>query len=335
MLLFNILLVIVIDGMEDCAVVLKGAVVGEEIILLVDGVLILSAAMDDVKLNPLLDVTLEDVTDDVVVSSLLDNVFIEVTNNVEGGLLLNIELLNTVDGREVIALLEVTLVEKTDDVEIIAFFDVTLVTVIDVAEVISALFDIILVEVTDNEGYMVDTSLVDVTEGIEVEVTDNELVCSLLDITLVDVTDVVSSLLDKVLMEATDNVEDSSLLDTSLLTVADGVVIIRLLEMTLVEETDSVEISVLLKATLLTVIDVAEVILALFDITLVDVRDKEGAVSNGSDNVVVDTELVNIIDVEEYCSLCDSALVGRADVVELISLSITVLEEAMVCTDVI
>ena len=161
---------------------------------------------------------------------------------------------------------------------------------------------------------MVNTSLVDVMDGAEVEVADNKLICSLLDITPVDVTDVVRSLLDKVLMEATDNVEDSSLLDTSLLTVADDAVIIPLLEMTLVEETDDVEIIALLEATLLTVIDVAEVISALLDITLVDVRDKEGVVSNGADNVVADTELVNIIDVEEYCSLCDSALIGRTDI---------------------
>ena len=162
---------------------------------------------------------------------------------------------------------------------------------------------------------MLDVSLVYVTDGVEVEVADNELICSLLDITLVDVTDDDSSLLDKMLMEATDNVEDSSLLDTSLLTVADGVIIIPLLELTLEEETDGVEISVMLEATLLTVIDVAEVMSALSDITLVDVRDKEGVASNGADNVVVDIELVYITDAEEYCSLCDSALVGKTDVV--------------------
>ena len=117
-------------------------------------------------------------------------------------------------------------------------------------------------------------------------------------------------------MEATDNVEDSSILDTSLLTVADDAVIIPLLEVTLEEGTDGVEIGVLLEATPLTVIDVAEVISALLDITLVDVRDKEGVVSNGADNLLVDTELVNIIDGEEYISWCDSAEVGKTDIVE-------------------
>ena len=151
---------------------------------------------------------------------------------------------------------------------------------------------------------------------MEGEVANNELVTSLLDITLVDVTDDDSSLLDKVLMEATDNVEDSSILDTSLLTTADGAVTIPLLEMTLVENTDGVEISVLLKATLVIVIDVAEVNTALLGITLVDVKDKEGAVSKGGDNLLVDTDLVYIIDVEEYCSLCDLAVVGRTDTVE-------------------
>ena len=180
---------------------------------------------------------------------------------------------------------------------------------------------------------MVDTSLVDVTEGVEVEVADNELVCSLLDITLIDITDDDSSLLDKVLMEATDNVEDSSLLDTSLLTVADDAVIIPLLEMTLEEETDGVEISVLLEATLIIVTSAAEVDTALLGITLVDVKDKEGAVSNGADNVLVDTELVNIIDAKEYISLCDSAAVGKTDTVVLILLSVAVLEEATVCTE--
>ena len=177
---------------------------------------------------------------------------------------------------------------------------------------------------------MLDTSLVDVTEGVEVEVIDNELVCSLLDVTPVDITDDDSSLLDKVLMEATDNVEDSSLFDTSLLTVADDAVIIPLLEMTLVDETDDVEISVLLEATLVTVIDVAEVITTLFGFILVDIRDKEESVSNGSDNVTVDTELANFIDAEEYCSLCVSALVGKTDIVVFIALSVTVLEETTV-----
>ena len=142
-----------------------------------------------------------------------------------------------------------------------------------------------------------------------VEVIDNELVTSLLDITLIDVTEDAEG-------EVANNELVTSLLDTSLLTVADDAVIIPLLEIALEEETDGVENSVLLEATLLNAIDVVEVISALLDITLVDVRDKEGAVSNGADNVLVDTELVNIIGVEEYGSLCDSALVGRADVVE-------------------
>ena len=159
------------------------------------------------------------------------------------------------------------------------------------------------------------------------------MICSLLDITPVDITVDLSSLLDKVLMEATDNVEDSSLLDISLLTVADDAVIIRLLEMTLVEGTDGVEISVLLEVTLVIITVAAEVDTALLDITLVDVRDKEGAVSNGADNVLVDTELVNIIDAEECCSLCDSALVGRADIEVFITLSVTVLEETTVCIE--
>ena len=147
--------------------------------------------------------------------------------------------------------------------------------------------------------------LVDVTDDtLEVEVADNKLVTSLLDITLVDVTDDDSSLLDKVLMEATDNVEDSSLLDTSLLTVADGAVIIPL-EMVIVEKTDGVEISILLEATLLTVIDVAEVISALHGTTLVDVREKEEVVANGAK--------VEIADNKELYSLLDITPVDIAD----------------------
>ena len=310
MLLLNIVLIVVIDGVEDCSVLVKGVIDDTEVRLLADVALIV--VTDGVMLSSSLDVALVNVTDDVIISSsLLDKVFIKLIENVEDNLLLVTALINIVDidGVIIILLLEVTFVEETDGVEV---NEATLLTVIDVAEVITALFDI---------------SLVDVMEDAVGEVANNELFTSLLDITLVDVTDDDSSLLDKVLMEATDNVEDSSLLDTLLLTVADGAVIIPLLEMV---ETDGVEISILLKATLVIVTVAAEVITALLDITLVDVRDKEGA---GADNVVVDTELVNIIDVEEYCSLCDLALVGRADITEFISLSVAVLKEATVCTE--
>ena len=182
---------------------------------------------------------------------------------------------------------------------------------------------------------MLDASLVDVTDGtLEVEVADNELICSLLDITLVDVTDDDSSLLDKVLIEAADNVEDSSLLDTSLLTVADGTVIIPLLEMTLEEETDGVEISVLPEATLLTVIDVAEVISALFGIKLVDVREKEEPVANGTKVEIADNkELYSLLDITPvdiaddtaFSSLLNSLLVKGINV-EVCSLLNAVLE---------
>ena len=152
MLLLNVALVNIIDGMEDCSAVLKGVVDREEIILLVDVVLILSAATDDVKFNSLFDVTLVVVTDDVVANLLLDNEFIEVTDNVKDGSLLNIELFNVADSIGVIPLLEKVLVEGIyDGVEIIVLLDVTLVTA-DVAAVNIALLDIILVEVTDNEG---------------------------------------------------------------------------------------------------------------------------------------------------------------------------------------
>ena len=207
MLLFNIVLVNIVDGMEDCLVVLKDEVDREEIILLVDVVLILSAITDADKLNSLLNITLVDVTDDVDINALLDNVFIEATDNAEDGSLLNIEPFNVADGTEVILLLETVLVEEIND---------------------------------------------------------------------------------------------------------------------------GGEISVLLEATLVTVIDVAEVISALLDITLVDVRNKEGAVSNGADNVLVDAKLVNTTDVEEYCSLCDLALVGKIGIVVFIALSVTVLEETTV-----
>ena len=143
MLLLNIVLVNVIDGVEDCLVVLKGIVGREEIILLVDVVLILSAATDVVKLNSLFDVTLVDAADDVVVSPLLDNVFIEVTDNVKDGSLLDIELFNVADGTE----------EETDDVESGVSLESTLVSFIDVSEVnTTALLDITLLDVTVKEG---------------------------------------------------------------------------------------------------------------------------------------------------------------------------------------
>ena len=119
---------------------------------------------------------------------------------------------------------------------------------------------------------MVNTSLVDVTDGAVVKVADSKSACSLLDITFEDITD---------------DADADSLLNNELVNFTDGMEIISLLETLLTKVTDESEV----------------------------------------DNVIL---VVNIIDAEEYCSLCVTTLVSKSDTR---SPFVTILEEATVCTE--
>ena len=225
--------------------------------------------------------------------------------------------------------------------------DVIPVSVTDVAEVIIELLDI---------------TLVDVTEFAMVEVADNELVISLLDITLVDTTDDVISLLEKVFIGMIDNVEDALELDVALLNVIEGVEaflmfemasftvinvaevitaegavaneaevkvagneeVYSLLNITLVDKANGVTVSLLLSSKLVSIIDGVEITL-LLEMLLTEVTDKLKV-----HNVLLDTDLINVIDPGKYCSV---ALAGKTDIVEFSATSVTVLEEVTVCTE--
>ena len=71
----------------------------------------------------------------------------------------------------------------------------------------------------------------------------------------------------------------------------------------------------------MSIIDGVEITL-LLEMLLTEVTDKLKV-----DNVLLDTDLVNVFDPGEYCS------VALADIVEFSTTSITVLEEVMVCTE--
>ena len=119
---------------------------------------------------------------------------------------------------------------------------------------------------------MLDTSLVDVTDGAVVEVADSKLVCSPLDIIFEDITD---------------DADVNSLFNNELVNFTDVMEIISLLEILLTKVTDKSEV----------------------------------------DNVIL---VVNIINAEEYFSLCVTTLVGKSDTR---SPFVTILEEATVCTE--
>ena len=252
----------------------------------------------------LLDVILVDITDDVDSNLLLDSVlvnFMEITSLLE---IVSTEVANDVlfetdtDNADICSLAMLT-----GTVEFSSLFVAVLVEVTICTEV-SSLFDAVVVEVTnavDNTVAMPDSTAVNDTDviavvlvfnGTLVDTGDNEGVNVILDTALVDVT-------DGAVVEILVNMLVCSLLDITPSDITDDADTTSVLDSGLVLFTDGMEATSLL-----------EIILTVVD------------------DVLLETELVNINDVTEYCSV---AVLG---IVEFSLLFMTVLVEVTTCTDV-
>ena len=355
-----------------------------EVILCKDVCLLLDVGVTDIGdvVIPLVDISLVNVIDCAVKDcSLLDiTLLILVIDNVDTPVLLDTETSAVINGKlcllteitlvELRSLFVVLLVEVTvsTGVTVISLFDTTMAEVTDNVDNISILVDTTPVNVIavilvldgtlvgtgDNEGVNVilDTALVDVTDGAVVEILVNKLVCLLFDndmsndagvSTLLDSELVlffidgieVPSLLEMILTEvaADDKVLETELVNTSDEGVVLGIVEFSLLFMTvLVEVTICAEVNVVFDATVVEVTDDVDIIL-LFDTVPVGVIN--WAVKGCPLLDMIFILLTDDADIElsdSETSTVNVALVGTTDV-ELISLFVSLVAEATVCAE--
>ena len=201
------------------------------------------------------------------------------------------------------AMFDAVMVEVTDAIDnTVVLVDTISATDSDAMEV-ALVFITTLANTGNNEGVnlMLDSALVDVTDGIPV----SDLFCSLLDIRLADKTDDgdVSSLADSELVNLTDDMEVLSLLEMVLTEVADDV----LLELVNIsDEAEACSVAVLgvvefslLFITVLVEVTVCSGVSSLFDVVVIEVTD----------GVDVDTMLVVVIS----CSLLDMIFILLTD----------------------
>ena len=288
------------------------------------------------------DVTLVDITDD---SSLLDTALVEVTDG---------EVIELLDSRLVCSLLDVILVDITDDVDSDSnlLLDSVLVNIME----ITSLLEIVSTETANDVLFETDIDNADICSLAML--TGTVEFSSLFVSVLVEVTicTEVSSLFDAAVVEVTDAVDDTvAMLDSTAVNDTDVIAVVLVFDGTLVDTGDNEGVNVILDTALVDVTDGAVVeilvnmlVCSLLDITPSDITDDADTTSvldsglvlftDGMeatslleiiltvvDDVLLETELVNINDVTEYCSV---------GIVEFSLLFMTVLVEVTTCTDV-
>ena len=292
------------------------------------------------------DVTLVDITDD---SSLLDTALVEVTDG---------EVIELLDSRLVCSLLDVILVDITDDVDSDSnlLLDSVLVNIME----ITSLLEIVSTETANDVLFETDIDNADICS---LAMLTGTVEFSLLFVAvLVEVTicTEVSSLFDAAVVEVTNAVDDTvAMPDSTAVNDTDVIAVVLVFDGTLVDTGDNEGVNVILDTALVNVTDGAVVeilvnnmlVCSLLDITPSDITDDADTTSvldsglvlftDGMeatsllemiltvvDDVLLETELVNINDVTEYCSV---AVLG---IVDFSLLFMTVLVEVTTCTDV-
>ena len=324
---------------EDTSIALDTVLVGVTDIGVIEvSSLLCIILVNSTDASPVFEAALVDVTNCAEISLLLENRLVEEVNIVEVDSLLDTPM-------EVIEP-ENVLVDIIDGDTFSSLFNVPLVT--DAVDNIVVLLDIIaLVLDTTLIVVMLDTALVDVTDGVGIEVLVNKLVCSLVNI----IPDVNSLGVDSKLVKLTDGMEVTSLLEM-ILTVVDGVLLDTDIDNA---EVCSLAVLGMIESSLLFIIVLVEVTVCtdvslLFDAAVVKVTDAVDVI------LLIDTVLVAVMNCSvEDCSLLDMiftlvtddayvdiefsdtemstvTLVGTTDL-ELSSLLATATAEVTVCAE--